>query len=102
MRAARDEGHVRAGLGQRRTKPASDTAGADNRNPHGNSPVAREYFVVPRYLKSLQEGMQRQQPPSPSTTVAFALNQSKAPDAGCGASRSGYWSRTTWCGGAGG
>src|SRR5580698_7958559 len=37
MRAARDERHVGAGLGQRRTKPASDAAGAYNRNPHGFS-----------------------------------------------------------------
>ena len=35
MRAARDEGDVGARLGQRRAKPASDAAGADNRNTHG-------------------------------------------------------------------
>jgi hypothetical protein len=37
MRAARDEGDVGACFRQRRTKSASDAAGADNRNPHGFS-----------------------------------------------------------------
>jgi hypothetical protein len=34
MRAARKEGDISAGLRQRRAKPASDAAGADNRNTH--------------------------------------------------------------------
>src|SRR5512138_2197360 len=36
MLAARDKGHVRAGLGQRRPKPASDAARADHRDPHNH------------------------------------------------------------------
>jgi hypothetical protein len=34
MCAARDEGNVGPRLGQRRTKPASNASGADNRNTH--------------------------------------------------------------------
>jgi hypothetical protein len=34
MRAARNEGDIRAGLCQRSAKSASDAAGADHRNPH--------------------------------------------------------------------
>jgi hypothetical protein len=34
MRAAREEGDVGAGLRQRCTKSAADSAGADNRDPH--------------------------------------------------------------------
>jgi hypothetical protein len=35
LRAARNEGDIRARPGQRRAKPTSDAAGADNRNTHG-------------------------------------------------------------------
>jgi hypothetical protein len=39
MRAARDEGDVGPRLGQRRTKPASNASGADNRNTHEFSSI---------------------------------------------------------------
>ena len=38
MRAARDEGDVRAGPGQRRSESASDAPGADNRYTHMTLP----------------------------------------------------------------
>jgi hypothetical protein len=39
MHAARDEGDIRARLRQRRPKPTSNAAGADNRNTHGIFPL---------------------------------------------------------------
>jgi hypothetical protein len=39
MSAACDKADISARFRQRRAESSSDTSGADNRNPHGNSPL---------------------------------------------------------------
>jgi hypothetical protein len=51
MRAACDEGDIGSGLGQRHTKPASNTSGTDNRNPHGFLLTDRRWRNRPPWIR---------------------------------------------------